>query len=167
MPYWISALLKRITIIIFCNFKSFIFFFAGYIEKFTMKKTSTKKLNPWQQEKKYSGPETSLMISKKYSLEKIQNERIIDFVHENPAVSKSLLIRKKDVSRRHELKTSELSIKESNIHVIKPHEAKLMFLFYYHCYCFVSLITKQNNEAWLEGEFQLFPLAANSRRQLE
>ena len=31
----------------------------------------------------------------------------------------------------------------------------------------LSLITKQKNEASFEGEFQLFPLAANSRRQLE
>ena len=44
-----------------------------------MKKTSTKKIKPMTAGEKYSGPETSLMISKKYSLEKIQNERIIDF----------------------------------------------------------------------------------------
>ena len=46
---------------------------------------------------------------------------------------------KKDLSRRHEIKTSKLSIKESNIHVIKPHEAKLMVCYYYYYYCSVLL----------------------------
>ena len=113
-----------------------------------MKKTSNKKIKPMTAEKKYSGPKTSLMISKKYSLEKIQNERIIDFCSWKS--SKTLLIRKKDVSRRHEIKTSELSIKESNIHVIKPHEAKLMFLFLLLLllFCFPDNETKQWSLTW-------------------